>query len=425
MKEEYKKGLDLLNESKMKQSQIASTLGISLDMVKKLSQLNKLYEKIEDEDLLNRVKKLNFKALELNYLKYIDTLEDAMKNINEKSTRGDIKQVCEKENNKREEEIKELKTKQIAVYRDVKSLEQEIQRKFDSIKFHERKLSKVKGTYEFLEKIIQEVDETAAAYAYNKYIRVKLMYEKYLYEYNGIFILDARISKKRWEELTKKGIIGYYQNSYYSNYSKTTQINKVKSFINFMYSEKRKSEEVGPIEIEKDKQRDIAQVQREIQRLELEITHLNEKIYNLKNIDGVQEKIEKKISNKNKHIKKARKILFIPKEDIIAEIRDIVIEEVKIDTVVLDKKHRIVFYIKDRCPHEKIYDKYDTEKYLKLRNYADEVKIKIDTDSSCEFLETYIIGRDEEIAKKYKIETEKKKYIQYLLALDMSKKFLY
>lgn len=49
MKKEYKKALELLNESGMKQAQIADELDISLAIVKKLSQLNKLYKQVEDK----------------------------------------------------------------------------------------------------------------------------------------------------------------------------------------------------------------------------------------------------------------------------------------------------------------------------------------------------------------------------------------
>ena len=41
-------------------------------------------------------------------------------------------------------------------------------------------------------------------------------------------------------------------------------------------------------------------------------------------------------------------------------------------------------------------------------------------------LKMYTLKIDnEEIAKKYEIEREKKQYIQYLLGLEMTKKFLY
>ena len=78
MKKEYKKALELLNESGMKQAQIADELDISLAIVKKLSQLNKLYKQVEDKELLAKVQDLNFKALELNYLTHMNALGEVM-----------------------------------------------------------------------------------------------------------------------------------------------------------------------------------------------------------------------------------------------------------------------------------------------------------------------------------------------------------
>ena len=68
----YNEVLELLKSKSLKQSEIADKLNISLDMVKKLSQLNKIYSITDDEDLLLKIKELNFKAIELKYLKYAD-----------------------------------------------------------------------------------------------------------------------------------------------------------------------------------------------------------------------------------------------------------------------------------------------------------------------------------------------------------------
>ena len=72
----YAKALELLENKSLKQIEIAQKLNISLDIVKKLSQLNKIYNITSDEELLLKIKKLNFKALELKHLKYTDTLSD-------------------------------------------------------------------------------------------------------------------------------------------------------------------------------------------------------------------------------------------------------------------------------------------------------------------------------------------------------------
>ena len=71
-----------------------------------------------------------------------------------------------------------------------------------------------------------------------------------------------------------------------------------------------------------------------------------------------------------------------------------------------------------------MHDTYSVDKFQKLKRYADYIIIAI--DMGYPILKMYTLKIDnEEIAKKYEIEREKKQYIQYLLGLEMTKKFLY
>ena len=168
MKKEYKKALELLNESGMKQAQIADELDISLAIVKKLSQLNKLYKQVEDKELLAKVQDLNLKALELNYLTHMNALGEVMENINEKSTRNEIRSVCEKINYKRLKELEELKEKQCRVESELRKVENSIQAKINTIDFYEGVIRNIKISYEWAKEVLKDFDEVAAAYVYNK-----------------------------------------------------------------------------------------------------------------------------------------------------------------------------------------------------------------------------------------------------------------
>lgn len=104
--ERYANAMKLLESGNFKQSEIAEQLNISLDIVKKLSQLSKIYKITNDEELLNSIKELNFKALELKHLKYKDTLGEVLGSLNKSSSRDEIKQACINANNLKLEDLK-------------------------------------------------------------------------------------------------------------------------------------------------------------------------------------------------------------------------------------------------------------------------------------------------------------------------------
>ena len=121
-------------------------------------------------------------------------------------------------------------------------------------------------------------------------------------------------------------------------------------------------------------------------------------------------------------------------------MNNVIVEGVKIETVILNKDCKLKFYIRDNCSreefldysgyvsesilYEKMHDTYSVDKFQKLKRYADYIIIAI--DMGYPILKMYTLKIDnEEIAKKYEIEREKKQYIQYLLGLEMTKKFLY
>ena len=66
--QKYKIVFDML-ENKKKQTEIVKETGFTIDVVKKVSQLKKIYSKIEeqikDKLLLDRLYSLKFKAIEL------------------------------------------------------------------------------------------------------------------------------------------------------------------------------------------------------------------------------------------------------------------------------------------------------------------------------------------------------------------------
>ena len=129
--ERYADAMKLLESGNFKQSEIAEQLNISLDIVKKLSQLSKIYKITDDKELLNLIKELNFKALELKHLKYKDTLGEVLGNLNKSSSRDEIKQACIDANNLKLEDLKKNTKdksdieKKIEYYEGLKKYEEE------------------------------------------------------------------------------------------------------------------------------------------------------------------------------------------------------------------------------------------------------------------------------------------------------------
>ena len=439
MKKEYKKALELLNESGMKQAQIADELDISLAIVKKLSQLNKLYKQVEDKELLAKVQDLNFKALELNYLTHMNALGEVMENINEKSTRNEIRSVCEKINYKRLKELEELKEKQCRVESELRKVENSIQAKINTIDFYEGVIRNIKISYEWAKEVLKDFDEVAAACVYSKYMAVRFENDVFGKK-RPMLALRIILSKRQWQELKRKGIISYYR---YDFFHTINEIVKIGDFIDYMYSKKKKTEEIGNIKIEKDKQDDVDYYRSKIKEAEMEIISLNEKLSNLKRLETVnnlQDEIKRIESKENKNVKRVKKIVPIKIEDYLFKMNNVIVEGVKIETVILNKDCKLKFYIRDNCSreefldysgyvsesilYEKMHDTYSVDKFQKLKRYADYIIIAI--DMGYPILKMYTLKIDnEEIAKKYEIEREKKQYIQYLLGLEMTKKFLY
>lgn len=248
------------------------------------------------------------------------------------------------------------------------------------------------------------------------------------------------LSKRQWQELKRKGIISYYR---YDFFHTINEIVKIGDFIDYMYSKKKKTEEIGNIKIEKDKQDDVDYYRSKIKEAEMEIISLNEKLSNLKRLETVnnlQDEIKRIESKENKNVKRVKKIVPIKIEDYLFKMNNVIVEGVKIETVILNKDCKLKFYIRDNCSreefldysgyvsesilYEKMHDTYSVDKFQKLKRYADYIIIAI--DMGYPILKMYTLKIDnEEIAKKYEIEREKKQYIQYLLGLEMTKKFLY
>jgi hypothetical protein len=96
----YEKIFQLLDEGK-KQAEIVKNTGFTIDTVKKVSQLRKIYSKIQSNinstEILDKVRSLKFKALELKKIvDYRELLEECLAVVDENTKQSEIKEVVTK-----------------------------------------------------------------------------------------------------------------------------------------------------------------------------------------------------------------------------------------------------------------------------------------------------------------------------------------
>lgn len=222
--DKYKIVFDMLDE-KIKQNEIVEKTGFTLDTVKKVSQLKKIYCKVEsytnDKVLLNKLRCLKFKALELKkiidneelieeFLEYSNPnmkTKDIKNKVNELITRSERLEIAKNEytDKKQSLEKKELELKE--TINDLEKKEQEI---FEAYPFLEKVNSNVreyllktigvyKNEYVLKDRLSIEIDKDC--------LPVMYIHKEKLWRINNldafISFVEQRVSNKQsvlWEE---------------------------------------------------------------------------------------------------------------------------------------------------------------------------------------------------------------------------------
>lgn len=447
----YNEVLELLKSKSLKQSEIADKLNISLDMVKKLSQLNKIYSITDDEDLLLKIKELNFKAIELKYLKYADELGSVLDKLDKDSSRDEIKKVCIDANNSKDKHLR--KVKELKDNSD-RAIESEISRKKTyemNISSIENRNKQIEIAFNNIEYVLKDLDPVLAALVYNRYITVKNVQR--LYGEWGIYPVvknDVKISKEDWDYMQRSNIVERIWKQGYQWPYAINIILDVKGFAEYIGKNKRKNN-VTELELYKDRDKLLKEKNNEIKMYKRNIFECNGKIESIKNSDIFNVDLEKETGDilptyKNQ-INKYDRIKF---EEGSIYIKNVVIDGIKLDTVTLDKDNDITILMKDTIKangdiYKEIAKRYTNENYQKLRRIAKYVVIDLEIIYDYEtFYHTQhkrvpvhnlknwcnrfidleienILFNDYEDEVEAKGEDE----LMYLIALDMSKKFLY
>lgn len=447
----YAEALELLESKSLKQSEIAQKLNISIDIVKKLSQLNKIYKITDDEVLLLKIKELNFKALELKHLKYADELSVVLDKLDKHSSRAEIKNACIKANNSKDKHIKQVK--ELKSNSD-RAIESEISKK----KTHEMYLSRIENRKKEIEIVfnnielgLKDLDPTLAALVYNRYITVQNVERDYgEWGMYPVTKKGVKISKADWDYMQRNKIVErIWKRGYEWSYAINIILN-VKEFAMYIGKNKRMNN-VTEIELYKDKAVLLKDKDNDIKHYKRNISECNNKIEAIKNSDVFNLDLDKEAGDtlstyKNKTYKRGS----IKVEGEIF-IKNIVIDDTKLDVVALDKDNNIIVLIKDTIKagedlYSQIAKRYANEKFQNIRRIAKQVfivldiiyedlfyphtdRIKVPIHNLREWYSRYMYNSamGEEIFKDYKdeVEANHEGELMYLIALDMSKKFLY
>ena len=445
--ERYANAMKLLESGNFKQSEIAEQLNISLDIVKKLSQLSKIYKITDDKELLNLIKELNFKALELKHLKYKDTLGEVLGNLNKSSSRDEIKQACIDANNLKLEDFKKNTKdksdieKKIEYYEGLKKYEEE---RIRNIEF---RIEEIENKYGFLEKIFEDVDPKVAAFVYNRYIEIKLMEtddNHWRLEYSTK--KDAKITGDDWDHLVRCNIAERRWKVSYNGYSYAlNKILDIRRFVEYFGSFFSKRRKVTELELHRDKTRALKNRKLEIKEKEKDIATYNKTIEELtKNLNKLDLSMEKERTNilptyKRKVYKHSG--IRIARQGELS-LDNVFIDNIKIDRMFLEEDGHVTIYIKDKInlkndedKYKVIFNRYSNSEFQKLREMSRTVIIiiSIKTSQGDTYIESIELNKLRELLPKTievdnsidEVEVTREDELLHLIGLDLSKKFLY
>lgn len=446
----YAKALELLESKSLKQSEIAEKLNISLDIVKKLSQLNKIYSITDDEELLVKIKELNFKALELKHLKYADELSGVLDKLDKHSSRTEIKRACVQANNSKDKHIEEIKKLKDNSNR---AIESELSRKRSleiNISNLESRKKEIEIVFNNIEIGLKHLDPILASLVYNRYITVRNVERGSEWGLYPVVRKGVKISGADWEYMKRHKIVERIWRPGGQWHYAINIILNVEEFAKYVGKNKRRNN-VTELELNKDRAKWLKEKDDQIKMYKRDISECNKKIESIKNSDAFNLDLDKESRDtlttyKNQIYK--RSPIKVAGE---ISIRNIVIDDTKLDIVALDKDNNIVVLIKDTMKADgSIYDqiakRYTNERFQNIRRIAKQVfiildimyddfifpytdRIRIPVHNLKDWYKKYMHDSklEEEIFKDYKDEVEAKceDELRYLIALDMSKKFLY
>ena len=325
-------------------------------------------------------------------------------------------------------------------------------------KTHEMYLSRIENRKKEIEIVfnnielgLKDLDPTLAALVYNRYITVQNVERDYgEWGMYPVTKKGVKISKADWDYMERNKIIErIWKQGGEWRYAINIILN-VKEFAMYVGKNKRRSN-VTELELHKDRANLLKGKDDDIKHYKKNISECNKKIEAIKNSDSFNLDLNKESGDilttyKNKIYKRSHIELG---EEIF--IKNIVIDNTKLDVVTLDKDNNIVILIKDTMKTDgSIYDqiakRYINEKFQSIRRIAKQVFIVLDIIYEDLFFPytdrinvplhdfknwynkySYNSILEEQIFKDYKDEVEAKheEELMYLIALDMSKKFLY
>lgn len=448
LNENYINAMKLLESGEFKQKDIARNLNISIDIVKKLSQLNKIYKITNNDRLLNIIKDLNFNALELRYLKYEGSLEDVLLSLNKNSSRLEVRQACIKANELKNDELQQLRIDQAKLEREKEyntSLKNAAERDLKRIIY---RIEELEDKYYYLEKILSRIDYDLASFIYNRYIELKLMEsdsKSWFLEFS--IRRGVKIDNEDWNYLTSNGIVERAWRSSWNGYNYAiNKILSVEKFIDYMSKYKTKRSKITDLELLKDKARDLKKRDLEKKEKELDIARNSKRIEELNNeikeLDVKRDMIIGKMlvtySNyaDSGYSKGGMRIV----REGCLYLDNVIVDDINLDRIVLEKSGHVTIYIKDKFKVDDntnigkvIFDRYSGARFQKLRELASKVIIVstiisefgFNCNRSIDLNKLEDIYFEEKNNYRDVVEAIREEELLYILGLELSKRFLY
>ena len=376
-------------------------------------------------------------------------MSDVLNDLDKDSSRSEIRKACINANNLKEKHIQSIKTLKDNSCRGVESeLSKKKKHEMDINNLRSKKIE-IENTFNVIEYGLKDLDPTLAALVYNKYITVQNVENYGEWGFKPIVRKGVKISKVDWDYMERNKIVErVWKQGFEWSYA-INIILKVKEFAEHVGKNKRRNN-VTELELYQDKAKFMKDKDNAIKKHEENIIECNKKIEAIKNSDEFNLDLDSAtgdtLTTYKQHVNTYGAIEF--EEGTIFK-KNILIGDTKLDFVALNKDNDVVIYIQDTIKadgpvYEQIANRYLNAKFQRLRNIAKYVYIYLDViykDSDHAYREQVPLHNlknwcdififdsilDERLSNAYKdkIEPKYEDELRYLIALDMSKKFLY
>lgn len=354
----------MLKESNYKkQGMIAEECDITIDMVRKLSQVSRFYLLANTEQELEKMKSLQFKVIELKYLEYLNLLPVLLNKMTDKTSRKEVQRWCQSANRLLDWKGKEMEQ----AYKSMVQTEIRIGFIQEKLPALQEESSAYKTAYNDLKKALSELDPDKASVVYNEYLTIKHGSLSGNGKCSCYVVLKTRLEYSHWSYLKKNNVIQYVKDSQLYE----TEVLNLRRFTEYMYKKTEVPKQKQKMQLNADCKRKLEEYEEMISSKEQELEKCQANLLRYK--ESLINRIEK-VPNPY-YRPRTKKIKMIPlvldrKNTVLNDLQigGKKIEEVQISPAGEIKLYRVGSFHELEYPCDKEQVQYDVMRYLSRKH---------------------------------------------------------